>query len=152
VDDPPPPAPAHLARAQALVAGKPTPRDRLAALVEWVEANIQEGGVVAEDAAAILARRKGSRSNLLAALAAAVGLPCELLVARARTASQPPAGAVPDVESYANIVLRFSLGGEVTAQTVDVDPRLRRVTARLEVEPASITWMPRARMAARSLG
>lgn len=83
-----------------LVRGRRADRDRFAALWSWVMNNIDEGGDITTPATVTLTARSGNRLTLLQAMASAVDIKTDLLVARDRF--DPPAveGGAPMLDTY----------------------------------------------------
>ena len=115
------PAVAALARKIAAPAGGD--RARLAAaVVDWVTENIEATEELAEPAGYTLARGRGSRVTLTLALAAELGLPAEVVLARSRLVADAAAATPPqELDDFADTLVAFDLG----PKTIYSDLRLR---------------------------
>jgi tetratricopeptide (TPR) repeat protein len=93
------------------------------ALVRWLGEHIEPEADLLEPATFSLARGRGNRTALLLALGRALGLPVDVVFARALTTAAAEAPAVPqELDDFGEILVRFS-----TAEGPRyVDPRLRR--------------------------
>jgi hypothetical protein len=94
--------------------------DCVRALDAWVQDNVEHGGLFTDAATAILGRRQGNRTSLLAALLRAAGLPSEVWLVRPQGSDQ--SGPVAqELDDFDQPVLRTNLGF--------LDPRPRRLDA-----------------------
>ncbi len=96
-----------------------------AAIVDWVTENIEGTDELAEPAGYTLARGRGSRVTLTLALAAELGLPAEVVLARSRLVADAAAATPPqELDDFADTLVAFDLAPE-TKKTVYSDLRLR---------------------------
>jgi len=115
------PAVAALARKIAAPAGSDRARVA-AAIVDWVTENIEATDELAEPAGYTLARGRGSRVTLTLALAAELGLPAEVVLARSRLVADAGAATPPqELDDFADTLVAF----ELAPKTVYADLRLR---------------------------
>ncbi len=125
----------------ALAAQLRTPQ----AIDAWVRAHVKGGGSLDEAATAVLARGEGNRITLERALLAALGLPSEVWLVRARNEAVLD-GPLPDLEGFDEPVM--AVGADLV-----VDPRFRHapsgfVAPLLRGQPALVLdGAPEARFA-----
>jgi tetratricopeptide (TPR) repeat protein len=109
--------------------GAPAGGDRArlaAAIVDWVTENIEATDELAEPAGYTLARGRGSRVTLTLALAAELGLPAEVVLARSRLVADAGAATPPqELDDFADTLVAFNLAPETKTKTVYSDLRLR---------------------------
>jgi tetratricopeptide (TPR) repeat protein len=112
---------AALAKRIAATAG--SERAALAgAIVDWVTEHIEATDELAAPAGYTLARGRGSRVTLTLALAAELGLPAEVVLARSRLVADAAAATPPqELDDFADTLVAFHL----TPKTVYADLRLR---------------------------
>jgi tetratricopeptide (TPR) repeat protein len=93
--------------------GAPAGGDRArlaAAIVDWVTENIEATDELAEPAGYTLARGRGSRVTLTLALAAELGLPAEVVLARSRLVADAGAATPPqELDDFADTLVAFDL-------------------------------------------
>ncbi len=95
-----------------------------AAIVDWVTENIEGTDELAEPAGYTLARGRGSRVTLTLALAAELGLPAEMVLARSRLVADAAAATPPqELDDFADTLVAFDLAPQT--KTVYSDLRLR---------------------------
>ncbi|HSY39562.1 MAG TPA: tetratricopeptide repeat protein [Polyangia bacterium] len=112
---------AALARKIAAPAGGDRARIA-AAIVDWVTENIEATDELAEPAGYTLARGRGSRVTLTLALAAELGLPAEVVLARSRLVADAGAATPPqELDDFADTLVAFDL----PPKTIYSDLRLR---------------------------
>ena len=100
---------AALARRIAAPAGGDRARIA-AAIVDWVTENIEATDELAEPAGYTLARGRGSRVTLTLALAAELGLPAEVVLARSRLVADGAAAApAQELDDFADTLVAFDL-------------------------------------------
>jgi cellulose synthase operon protein C len=92
-----------------LVRGRPTARERLAALWTWVVENVEDAGDLSTPATATLAARTGSRLMLLRAMLREAGIDAELWLARDGYGPRPLPDGHPLVETYETALLAVKL-------------------------------------------
>ncbi len=112
---------AALARRIAAPAGGDRARIA-AAIVDWVTENIEATDELAEPAGYTLARGRGSRVTLTLALAAELGLPAQVVLARSRLVAEAGAATPPqELDDFADTLVAFDL----PPKTIYSDLRLR---------------------------
>ncbi len=116
-------SPEVAALAQKIAAPAGGDRARIAgAIVDWVTENIEASDELAVPAGYTLARGRGSRVALTLALASAVGLPAEVVLARSRLVADAGAATPPqELDDFADTLVAFKLA----PKTVYADLRLR---------------------------
>jgi len=116
-------SPAVAALAKRIAAPAGSDRARVAAaIVDWVTENIEATEELAEPAGYTLARGRGSRVTLTLALAAELGLPAEVVLARSRLVADAGAATPPqELDDFADTLVAFDLA----PKTVYADLRLR---------------------------
>jgi tetratricopeptide (TPR) repeat protein len=94
-----------------------------AAIVRWTKENIEAEAGLAESATSSIARGRGSRPAVIVALARALGLDAQLVLAR--PLSEVPADRAPvsqELDDFSEVLVRFA-GRGPNAPPVFVDPR-----------------------------
>ena len=117
-------SPALRALAQRVVAGVDRRQHGWEpAIVRWARENIEAEVSLAEPATATVARGRGNRAAVIVALARALGLDADLVLARPVTevpGERPPVGQ--ELDDFAEVLVRFS-GSGPKAPPLFVDPR-----------------------------
>jgi cellulose synthase operon protein C len=94
-----------------------------AAIVKWAQENIEAETNLAEPATATIARGRGNRAAVIVALARALELDAELVLARPLTEAPTAAPPVPqELDDFGEVLVRLS-GGAPGAPPLFVDPR-----------------------------
>jgi cellulose synthase operon protein C len=93
------------------------------AIVRWARDNIEAEVSLGEPATATVARGRGNRAAVIVALARALGLDADLVLAR--PVSEAPTDEAPvdqELDDFGEVLVRFS-GGDAGAAPLFVDPR-----------------------------
>ena len=93
------------------------------AIVDWVREHIEPENDFTEPATATLAHGRGNRAGLVVALARALGVPADLVLARSLLIAAADAPITPcELDDFRDVLVRFPLPGGDRF----VDPQLRR--------------------------
>ena len=121
---------AALARKIAAPAGGDRARIA-AAIVDWVTENIEATDELAEPAGYTLARGRGSRVTLTLALAAELGLPAEVVLARSRLVADAAAATPPqELDDFADTLVAFDLAPQDESTPISGCATRRSATSR----------------------
>ena len=104
-----------------------SPASRAAALVAWVGHNVEPGDDLRDSASLSVARGRGNRLAVTLALARALGLEAEPVLARSLLTADGQAPApLEEADDFADPLVRFRLGlGLAGSQVLYADPRLK---------------------------
>jgi tetratricopeptide (TPR) repeat protein len=93
------------------------------AIVTWVREHIEPGADYTEPATSTLARNRGNRAALMVALARALNVPADFVLARSLLAVAPDEPVTPaDLDDFRELLVRFS----TPTGARFVDPQIRR--------------------------